>query len=633
MLGSLLLTSAPKTWTAFTLTGLGAITGAGICVLLGFGPWQWKSEILIGNSPVFLYLDALGAFFLILVGLVAAAGTVYAYAYWPDSRHPRSSVQGRIWWNTMILSMVTVLITANGLHFLFAWELFAVSAFFLITLDRGNPKARTAGWLYLASSHAGTVILFALFAALAVHTGTWELGSLRDVPELAPLFWLALFGFGVKAGIFPLHIWLPSAHANAPSHVSALLSGVALKIGLYGIIRFSTWLPLPPEAGWVILGMGCMSAVLGVAFAISQNDLKRLLAYSSVENIGIIFMGFGFGIVAIGQGMPYWGILALTGGFLHIWNHGLFKSLLFLGAGAVLHSTKTREMSRLGGLWKFMPWTTALFTLGSLSICGLPPLNGFVSEWLLYSSFLNASIFTTKLSLAAVAITVILSIASALVLACFIKVCGVTFLGAPRNTNMADIQECDWTMRGVMLALATICVTIGLFPTLVWPMLINVILIVPGTTLHETPRALYSLSKAHILLAITIVAVSWATLRFIRQRTHRALTWDCGFSNPSPRMQYTSGSFAGIITAWFASILRPVTYQLRPSSFFPAKATDLAHTPETVLRFIIQPLGRIFLVLGDWATGFQHGRMQSYIAYLFSAIVVLAITVALAHFF
>ena len=277
-----------------------------------------------------------------------------------------SATAGRRWWSALLLCMGLVLLCSNGLHFLIAWELFALCAYFLITLDGQRREVRAAGWLYLAASHAGTLALFAFFSLLAARTGSWDLGPMREQAELAPLFWLALFGFGVKAGLFPLHIWLPSAHANAPSHVSAILSGVAIKMGIYGIVRFSGWLPTPPAAGWVVTALGVVSAVLGVAFALGQHDLKRLLAYHSVENIGIILMGVGFAMVATAHGQAAWGALALAGGLLHVWNHGLFKALLFLGAGSVLHATGTREMSRLGGLWRAMPWTASLFALGAV---------------------------------------------------------------------------------------------------------------------------------------------------------------------------------------------------------------------------------------------------------------------------
>ncbi len=273
------------------------------------------------------------------------------------------------------------------------------------------------------------LFLFAFFALLAARTGSWELGPLRDHPELAPLFWLALVGFGLKAGIFPLHVWLPSAHANAPSHVSAILSGMTLKMGIYGIVRFSGWLPLPDAAGWTVAALGTISAVLGVAFALGQHDLKRLLAYHSVENIGIILIGLGFAMIATAHGHPLWGQLALAGGLLHVWNHGLFKALLFLGAGSVLHATGTREMSRLGGLWRAMPWTASLFTLGAMAIAGLPPLNGFVSEWLVFLGLFDAASAHSVASWAAVPAAILLGVTGALALACFVKVCGVVFFG------------------------------------------------------------------------------------------------------------------------------------------------------------------------------------------------------------
>ncbi|MCX6865077.1 MAG: proton-conducting transporter membrane subunit, partial [Verrucomicrobia bacterium] len=384
--------AAPRIWLAATLTGCAAALTAALIVLGGGADWVWRSGIAVGGECLYLRLDAISALFMALLCGVGGACSVYAREYWADHEHPRSARAGRVWWNVMLLNLGIVLLAANGLHFLIAWELFTLAAYFLITLNRQRPTVRAAGWLYLAASHAAVLALFAFFTLLAVRAGSWELGPLRERTDLAPLFWLALFGFGLKAGLFPLHIWLPSAHANAPSHVSAMLSGVMLKIGIYGLVRFSGWLPVPVGAGWMIVVAGVVSAVLGVAFALGQHDLKRLLAYPSVENIGIILIGLGFALVAADQGNPAWGRLALAGGLLHVWNHGLFKALLFFGAGSVLHSTGTCEMSRLGGLWRSMPWTASLFALGAAAISGLPPLNGFVSEWLVFLGLFDATI-------------------------------------------------------------------------------------------------------------------------------------------------------------------------------------------------------------------------------------------------
>ena len=375
---------APRCWLSALLASTLTALAAAAWVLATGNTWEWRSAFLIGGESVHLRLDGVSALFLALVAVVGGAGAAYSREYWAERAHPVSAQASRWWWSALLLCMGLLLLCSNGLHFLIAWELFALCAYFLITLDAQRREVRSAGWLYFAASHTGTLALFAFFSLLAARTGSWDLGPMREQAELAPLFWLALFGFGVKAGMFPLHIWLPSAHANAPSHVSAIMSGVAIKMGIYGIVRFSGWLPAPLSAGWVVTALGVVSAVLGVAFALGQHDLKRLLAYHSVENIGIILIGVGFAMVATAHGQAAWGALALAGGLLHVWNHGLFKALLFLGAGSVLHATGTREMSRLGGLWRAMPWTASLFALGAVAISGLPPLNGFVSEWLVY---------------------------------------------------------------------------------------------------------------------------------------------------------------------------------------------------------------------------------------------------------
>ena len=357
-----------RAWLILTVGGVAAGLAAAALVLGGAGAWEWTGAFLLGGEPLHLRLDAISALFMALLCVIGGTGAVYASEYWTDAAHPRSAGAGRRWWNVLVLGLGLVLVASNGIHFLVGWEVFTIAAYFLITLDRDNAAVRRAGWLYLAVSHVSVLVLFAFFSLLAVRTGSWVLGPMQGQANLAPLFWLMLVGFSIKAGVFPLHIWLPSAHANAPSHVSAMLSGVAIKIGVYGLVRFAGWLPTPPAAGWVIALLGVTSAVLGVAFALGQHDLKRLLAYHSVENVGIILIGLGFALMATQQGYPAWGRVALIGSLLHVWNHGLFKGLLFLGAGSMLHATGTREMSRLGGLWRRMPWTTGLFAVGAVAM-------------------------------------------------------------------------------------------------------------------------------------------------------------------------------------------------------------------------------------------------------------------------
>jgi hydrogenase-4 component B len=524
-----------------------------------------------------------------------------------------------------------VLLAANGLQFLIAWEVFTVASYFLVTLERRRADVRAAGWLYLGASHVATLCLFAFFAILAARTGSWELGPVRDDPALAPLFWLALVAFGLKAGVFPLHIWLPSAHASAPSHVSALMSGVTIKLGIYGLVRFSGWLPVPPAAGWIVAFLGVVSGVLGVAFALGQHDLKRLLAYHSVENIGIILIGFGFALIAVQHGHAAWGQLALAGGLLHVWNHGLFKALLFFGAGAVLHATGTREMSQLGGLWSRMPWTAGLFALGAAAISGLPPLNGFVSEWLVYLGLFDALPAQGYPALGAVFAAVLLGLTGALALACFIKVCGVVFLGAPRSPAAARSHECGLLMRGPMIGLAAACVVIGLAPTVFWPALTRAAATWnPVWPASGAPAALATLGGVHAALAVAAI-LGAVLLGSVTRRNHvrRALTWDCGYAAPTARMQYTAGSFAGIITEWFGWVLRPQRHAHRPTEAFAAHARLDQHTPETVLEHVIQPAGSIVMRVATAARRLQHGRVQAYVAYLVVGIAALAVVVLL----
>jgi len=616
----------PVIWLIAMLMGAGGALAVAVTVLITGGVWEFRSPVTVGGEAIHLRLDAVSALFLALLSVVGGTGAVYAREYWSDAAHPRSACAGRWWWTVLVLSLGLTLVAANGLHFLIAWELFTLAAYFLVTLDRRSPGVRRAGWLYLGASHVAMVCLFAFFTILAARTGSWELGPMRDRPELAPLFWLALAGFGLKAGMFPLHIWLPSAHANAPSHVSAILSGVTLKIGIYGLVRFSGWMPVPTEAGWVVVVLGVTSAVLGVAFALGQHDLKRLLAYHSVENIGIILIGLGFALVAVGQGNAPWGRLALAGGLLHVWNHGLFKALLFFAAGSVLHATGTREMSRLGGLWRAMPWTASLFALGAAAISGLPPLNGFVSEWLVFLGLFDATIAHGPTAWAAIPAAVLLGVTGALALACFAKVCGVVFLGAPRSAAATHAHESGPAMRGSMLVLGAGCVAIGLAPVVFWPAVARAVEVwQPAWAGVAAPVPLTMLSRVHVTLAaLALVVAVWLWRKAQRSGLQRALTWDCGYAAPTARMQYTAGSFAGIITEWFVWILRPVRHEHRPEEAFPAKASFSQHTPETVLEYAVEPTGGAVMQLALAARRFQHGRVQAYLLYLLLGVGALA---------
>jgi hydrogenase-4 component B len=396
-------------------------------------------------------------------------------------------------------------------------------------------------------------------------------------------------------------------------------------------MRFSGWLPVPLAAGWVVIGLGVISALFGIAFALAQNDFKRLLAYCSVENMGIIMIGVGCALLAVTHGDAQWGRLALAGALLHVWNHAAFKSLLFFSAGSVLHATGTREMSRLGGLWRTMPWTAGLFALGAIAVSGLPPLNGFVSEFLIYLGLFDATTSKGTSAWAAMPAAIMLAMAGALALASFLKAGAMLFLGAPRTQAATQAHECGNWMRGPMLALAGICAAIGLAPVVFWPVVDRAVgEWHPAWVSVKAPVSLSVLGSLQVALAILAVTASaslWRKARANGQR--RGLTWDCGFGVPTARMQYTSGSFAGIAAGWFVWFLRPERKLRRPRGLFPAEAMRLERVPETVLERIITPVSAVILQSYTAVRRLQHGSLQSYILYVLGGLVALALLVLL----
>jgi hydrogenase-4 component B len=623
-----------RLWLGLTLLATSALLLTGGRVLFTDATWEWRSDFRIGGELAHMRLDAISGFFLALLSVVGGGAAIYSRDYWSDRDYPDSAPTARRWWSAMLLSMGLVLVCSNGLHFLLAWELFAVSGYFLMTVQRQSRTVRTAGWLYLAASHTGTLCLFGFFALLAAKTGGWDLGPMRERTELAPLFWLALFGFGIKAGLFPLHVWLPSAHANAPSHVSALLSGVAIKMGIYGLVRFSGWLPLPIAAGWTVTIIGAVTALLGIAFAFAQTDVKRLLAYSSVENIGIILIGLGGAFLGFAHGNAAWGRLALAGALLHVWNHGLFKALLFFGAGSVLHATGTREMSRLGGLWRAMPWTAGLFAVGAMAVSALPPLNGFTSEWLIYLGLFDSITSRGTAAWVAMPAAIMLGITGALALATFVKASAMIFLGAPRSAVARHAHDAGGWMRAPMIVLAAACVVIGSAPLLLWPALRRAVATWdPAWNPDTTPTPLAWIGPMQLMVAVALVSGA-AALWYVTSRrvVQRNLTWDCGYALPTSRMQYTGGSFSGIGAGWFRWILAPERRLRRPRGFFPMRADISERVPETVLERIIQPFGQVILGLAAIARQLQHGRLQFYIAYVVAGLAGLTALVATGAF-
>lgn len=588
-------------------------------------PWPAVGGGLVG-------LDGLSAFFLVPVLLMGGLGPLYGLGYWPQDHHQRNARKLQLFWGLLVAGMALLVIARHAMTFLLGWEVMALAAFLLMTTEDQREESRRAGFIYLFATHIGTLSLFALFALWRLGTGSYALtpaaaGALGPGVQAA-LFLLLFVGFGLKAGVMPLHFWLPGAHANAPSHVSAMLSGVVLKMGIYGMVRFLSLLPEPPGLwGGLILTLGAASGLLGVVFAIGQHDLKRLLAYHSVENIGIILMGLGLAMLGRSEGRPEWVALGLAGCLLHVWNHSFFKSLLFFCAGSVDHGAHTRQLDQLGGLSRTMPWTALMFLVGAVAICGLPPLNGFVSELFVYLGLFRTVLGTGDVEVTAVLAVPALGMIGALAVACFVKVYGGVFLGEPRTPAAARAHEASLSMRAAMAVLALLCVVIGLAPMLVAPVLDPLLaawspepgLVAPGLGRLAPLTAISALSLA----LVALVAAVGAVLARRARTSPQTGTWDCGYAEPTSRMQYTATSFAQMIVGMFGWVLRPHVQEPRVEGLFPQPSRAHSHVDEVVLDRMLVPLGRRVERWFAWFHQFQQGLTQHYVLYILVAVLLL----------
>lgn len=623
-------------WLAAGMMVLGCVCGMA-------GVWQVfagsaEIEILRWRTPIpgadfVLVADALSAFFLVPVLLVPMLGSIYGLEYWKQIEHPQEARKLRLFYGLMAAALAVLVLARNSVTFLAGWEGMAVSAFFLVGTQDEQEDVREAAWLYLAASHAATLALFAMFALLYGATGSYELVPFSKDAVSSSLatvvFLLALGGFGLKAGLMPLHFWLPSAHAMAPSHVSAVMSGVLIKAGIYGLVRITSLLPEPPLWwGELLLLLGAVSAVLGVTFALGQHDLKRLLAYHSIENIGIIVIGLGLAQIGRTLGESIWIVLGLSGCLLHVWNHALFKSLLFFSAGSVIHARHTREIDLLGGLAKSMPWSAGSFLLGATAICGLPPLNGFISEFLIYLGLFHTLGLGSGQEFPAAAFVVpVMALMGALAVACFVKVFGVVFLGVSREPLAHPVHESGWAMIGPMCVLSACCVAIGVGPTWVAPLLDQSLVV---WTQHATQSAgtlervapLWQISLAAIVLLTALgLGVGLLQWRLHTQPLDWTETWGCGYTAPSPRMQYTASSVAQFLVKLLAWPLQPQVHRPQLDGFFPKAAHFESHVPEVVLERAVMPtvhsLGRFLF----WFRLVQQGSVQVYLLYIFAILV------------
>ena len=573
-----------------------------------------------------LETDALSAAFLLPLQLVAGLGVVYGKEYWPMNRPKGAGRSLRFHYGLLVAAMTCLLVARHGLLFLLAWEIMAVSAFLLIGTDHEAPEVRRASWVYLVCTHTGTAMLTAMVILLAHRSGglLWVPLPVGNSPTLdAWILLLAILGFGFKAGFLPLHFWLPSAHASAPSHVSAILSAVMLKTGIYGILRISGLLPsIPPGIGSALLALGALSAVYGVGNALAQRDYKRLLAYSSIENLGIIGMGVGLGLAGRASHDPWLMALGFGGAIFHVWNHAIFKSLLFFGAGSILHATGTRDMEALGGLALRMPQTALLMFPAVLAVSALPPFNAFLSEWFIYrgifASLSRGYPWSAALALVALAFT------GGLAAVAFAKFYGILFLGTPRSPVVDHAHDPSRSMLLPMAILACLSLGTGLAGVLLLPCLDRIVAVVaPGNSamLAQGLRADMRLlvGAEALLVAAGMVAFIWwrRSASSPEKESPRPPTWDCGYAMPVPRAEYTGSSFSD---AW-APLQPGLKAKIRRiTATFPKPTAFRSEFRDLVGEMYLGPrMERIAVRLLRFR-GLQPGYLSIYILYVLLAL-------------
>lgn len=608
-------------------TLVGAAVG-GVCLWRGID----MAVNLSGFAPLpfALALDRLSAFFLFLICAVAAPVVLFSTSY--VERHYEGLRRAWLWvllpW--FLLSMVVVVTASTAFAFLFGWELMTLVSAGLVLTDGDSEQRRHNVFIYLLMMHAGAAAVFAAFMLFLPHAAGLDFTAIRAAVALMPpgmrtaVFLLAFVGFGAKAGIIPLHLWLPRAHPIAPTPVSALMSGLMLKTAVYGFVRFAFDF-LGGGPGWwgyLVLAAGALSGVLGVLYAIAEHDLKRLLAYHSVENIGIIYLGLGTALVFAAHNAPGWAALALCAALLHSLNHALFKSLLFLGAGAISDATHTLDIEELGGLLRRMPSTGAVFLIACCSIVGLPLFNGFVSEWLTFQSFLAGATLTNVPAAVVLPLMMgVLALIGGLAAACFAKVYGVAFLGRPRSSGAEQARDVPLAMRAAMLALAGACVMIGVFPGVILQPLAAVVQeIVHGAAL---PDELASLGRVMPWVACALAAIV-AGVAAVRRAVRTTPTWACGLPGLDSRMQYTSTAFSKPLRRVFAQVYRPErSVEVLPvgQPYFPASISYRSVRTTSFEKALYRPAVDAIVAIGHRLRRLQTGNIQVYLLYVFLALI------------
>lgn len=621
-----------------------------VAVLIKGIPLIKTVELSPITGNVDFIIDPLTAFFLIVISIMSFLGVLYANGYMKPYLNKGMNVSSHCFFLMMLIASMTMVVTVqNALFFLIVWEIMSLSSFFLVIFEGEKKEVLKAGIKYLVYMHLSVIFIMAAFILLNIKTSSLNFGAyayyLHNDASMANLiFLLAFVGFGIKAGFVPFHNWLPDAHPAAPSHVSGIMSGVMIKTGIYGILRFLLFVGTPSKMiSYTVLTIAVISALYGVLYAVTQQDLKRLLAYSSIENIAIIGIGIGVGMLGLTYGNPYVAVLGFAGGILHILNHSIFKELMFFAAGSVYLKTHTRNMELLGGLMKKMPYTGLLFIVGSIAICGLPPFNGFIGEFLIYAGMIMG-IPASEISLFLVLILSIaaLGMVGTMAMLCFTKAAGITFLGNSRTECVEHVNEdVPRVMLIPMVILAFLAFFIGMFPQyfisiVMWPvsMLVNVDKYAANPALDEVFKNTFGLILSDFswffLIFFAVVAVMFIVKLIVNRKARISNTWGCGYNRLNNHVQYTGSSYANLFISTLKPLFKRVSHIKKPKELFPKEAYYELEIEDIEEAYIVKPL-----VMWDekFLTKFeriQNGNIQQYI--LFGLIFLILAIIGMIYF-
>ena len=613
---------------------------------LSFAPMAWSSTLPVLSFSV--AVDTLSAFFIFTISLISLLCSIYGLGYIKHYYGKYNIGLLGFLYNLLVVSLILIACASNALFFLIVWELMALSSYLLVVYEHREKENIKAGLQYFAMTYVGTAFILLGFLLIYKYVGSFDFATIRDQVELIPfyikniIFVLMLVGFGIKSGIIPFHVWLPSAHTATPSYISALMSGVIIKMGIYMMVRVFLDLlqPVPEWWGVAILILGAISALLGVLYAITEHDIKKLLAYHSIENIGIILLGLGSSLIFLSIGMNDLALLSLIASLFHTLNHAIFKSLLFFSAGAVVSQTHTRNMEEYGGLIKYMPLTTLFFLVGSMAISALPPFNGFFSEWLTFQALFQGIIVTdASMQWVFISATGALVFTGGLALFCFVKVFGIVFLARPRSQEVEHVKESAKTMLFGMGALAVIALVIGVFSGYVVSLLdqlgrklfnfdftSNIIATNNAVAVEDFSVVSSTGTILFFIVAFLLIYIIQKTLVNKNQVEKVVDTWNCG-TELTPRMEITATGFARSIVLIFKGLLKPsiqneVQYNDASSRYIPKSRIITLGIIDVYQVYFYQPIEAVVGYLSLYTKKIQSGNINIYVLYIFLALMI-----------